>query len=32
MRAAGDRILWSGTAEGVTTFQIEFVRKLFGVL
>jgi hypothetical protein len=28
----GDRVLWSGTAEDVASFEVEFSRKLFGIL
>lgn len=32
LRVEGDRVLWSGTAEDVGTFEVEFSRKLFGIL
>jgi hypothetical protein len=32
MRVLGDRVVWSGEAGDVTAFEVEFVRKLFGVL
>jgi hypothetical protein len=32
MRVEGDHVRWYGTAEGAGPFEIEFARKLFGVL
>jgi hypothetical protein len=32
LRVDGDHVLWSGTAEDVATFEVEFSRKLFGIL
>jgi hypothetical protein len=32
MQVAGDRVTWSGQAEDVTTLEVEFSRRLFGVL
>jgi hypothetical protein len=32
MRVAGDRVTWTGTAGDVSTFEVEFSRKLFGIL
>lgn len=32
MRVVGDRVVWTGDAGDVTTFEVEFSRRLFGVL
>jgi Protein of unknown function (DUF4012) len=32
MRVADDRVIWSGTAGDLSTFEVEFSRKLFGIL
>lgn len=32
MRVAGDRVSWSGIAQDVTELEVEFARRLFGIL